>query len=40
MLGEIELTPRLPGAGDLLRAAFTDEARIRPFCRGSGAIYL
>ena len=40
MLGEIELTPRLPGAGDLLRAAFIDEARIGPFYRGSGAIYL
>ncbi len=28
------------GAGDLLRAAFTDEARIGPSYRGSGVIYL
>lgn len=40
MNGEITLTPRLPGAGDMFRSIFTSEARIRPFYRGTGSIML
>ncbi len=40
MRGQITLTPRLPTAGDLFRACFTSEARIRPYYTGSGSILL
>lgn len=40
LTGEIEFTPRLPGAGDVFRSIFTDEARIRPFYSGRGRIHL
>jgi uncharacterized protein (AIM24 family) len=40
MRGEVTLTPRLPGAGDVFRAIFTDEARIRPFYSGTGSVLL
>lgn len=40
MRGHITLTPRLPGLGDLFRAMFTNEARIRPFYAGTGSIML
>jgi uncharacterized protein (AIM24 family) len=38
--GNITLTPRLPGAGDVFRSIFTDEARIRPYYTGTGSILL
>lgn len=38
--GDIKLTPRLPGFGDVFRSVFTSEARIRPFYTGSGSIML
>ena len=40
MRGDITLTPRLPRFGDVFRAIFTDEARIRPYYTGSGTILL
>jgi uncharacterized protein (AIM24 family) len=40
MRGNIELVPRLPGAGDIYRAIFTKEARIRPDYSGTGTILL
>jgi uncharacterized protein (AIM24 family) len=40
MRGRIEFTPRLPGAGDLWRALFTSEARVRPWYSGTGKILL
>ena len=40
MRGEITLTPRLPGAGDVFRSIFTSEARVRPFYTGTGSILL
>ncbi|SMO64287.1 AIM24 family protein [Paracoccus laeviglucosivorans] len=40
MRGDIKLTPRLPGFGDIFRAMFTSEARIRPYYTGSGSIML
>ena len=40
MRGQIELTPRLPGAGDLWRSIFTSEARVRPWYSGTGTILL
>ena len=40
MRGEITLTPRLPGTGDIFRAIFTDEARIRPYYSGTGSVLL
>ena len=40
MRGAVTLTPRLPGAGDVFRALFTSEARIRPFYTGTGSILL
>jgi uncharacterized protein (AIM24 family) len=40
MRGNIELTPRLPGAGDLFRSIFTSEATVRPFYTGTGSIML
>jgi uncharacterized protein (AIM24 family) len=36
MSGKIAFTPRVPGAGDLFRAIFTREARVRPFYEGTG----
>ena len=40
MRGRIEFTPRLPGPGDLWRAIFTSEARVRPWYSGTGKILL
>jgi len=40
MTGNITMTPRLPGMGDVFRAMFTSEARIRPFYSGTGSIML
>lgn len=40
MRGDIKLTPRLPGFGDIFRSIFTSEARIRPYYSGSGSIML
>jgi uncharacterized protein (AIM24 family) len=40
MRGAITLTPRLPSAGDVARAWFTSEARIRPYYTGTGSILL
>lgn len=40
MSGAIAFTPRLPGAGDMVRSLFTREARIRPFYEGTGTILL
>ena len=40
MRGAITLTPRLPGAGDVLRSIFTSEARVRPYYSGTGSILL
>lgn len=40
MVGDITMTPRLPGAGDMFRSIFTQEARIRPFYTGTGSIML
>jgi uncharacterized protein (AIM24 family) len=40
MRGRIEFTPRLPGPGDLWRAIFTSEARVRPWYSGTGRILL
>ena len=40
MRGRIEFTPRLPGPGDLWRAIFTSEARVRPWYSGTGTILL
>lgn len=40
MHGHIEFTPRLPGPGDIWRALFTSEARVRPWYRGTGKIIL
>jgi uncharacterized protein (AIM24 family) len=40
MKGNIALVPRLPGAGDLFRAIFTQEARVRPYYTGTGSILL
>lgn len=40
MRGEITMTPRLPSAGDIFRALFTNEARIRPYYEGTGSILL
>ncbi|WP_210529594.1 AIM24 family protein [Rubellimicrobium arenae] len=38
--GRIRVTARLPGMGDLVRGALTDEARVRPEYSGTGAILL
>jgi uncharacterized protein (AIM24 family) len=40
MRGEIVMTPRLPSMGDIFRAFFTNEARIRPYYEGTGSILL
>ncbi len=40
MNGNIRLIARLPRAGDMFRAMFTNEARVRPFYEGSGTIQL
>ena len=40
MRGSIEFTPRVPGLGDIWRALFTHEARVRPWYRGTGTILL
>jgi uncharacterized protein (AIM24 family) len=40
MRGQITLTPRLPATGDIFRAFFTSEARIRPYYTGTGSILL
>ncbi len=40
MRGDITLTPRLPGTGDVIRSWFTSEARIRPYYTGTGSILL
>jgi uncharacterized protein (AIM24 family) len=40
MRGDVTLTPRLPGAGDVVRSFFTSEARVRPFYTGTGSILL
>lgn len=40
MRGQVVMTPRLPGFGDIFRSFFTDEARVRPFYDGSGSILL
>lgn len=38
--GAITLTPRLPSLGDIFRAFFTSETRIRPFYTGTGSVLL
>jgi uncharacterized protein (AIM24 family) len=38
--GSITLTPTLPRPGDIFRALFTQEARIRPHYTGTGSILL
>lgn len=38
--GDIEFTPRLPRIPDLIRSVFIDEARIRPYYKGTGTIML
>lgn len=38
--GDIDFTPRLPGAGHLFRSLFARESRIRPFYTGTGSIRL
>lgn len=40
MNGSIRFTPRLPKFGDVVRAIFTRESRIRPYYRGTGSINL
>ena len=40
MNGNIQFTPRLPKFGDVFRAIFTRESRIRPFYTGTGSINL
>lgn len=40
MQGEVVMTPRLPGAGDIFRSFFTAEGRIRPYYTGTGSILL
>jgi len=40
MRGDIRLTPRIPAFGDVFRAMFTKEARIRPYYTGTGSIML
>jgi uncharacterized protein (AIM24 family) len=40
MAGNITMTPRLPGLGDVFRSIFTSEARIRPHYAGTGSIML
>ncbi len=40
MTGDITMTPRMPGVGDMFRSMFTGEARIRPFYAGTGSIML
>ncbi len=40
MNGNIKFTPRLPKFGDLFRAIFTQESRIRPYYKGTGSINL
>ena len=40
MRGDIKLTPRIPAFGDVFRAMFTNEARIRPYYSGTGSIML
>ena len=40
MNGNIQFTPRLPKFGDVFRAIFTRESRIRPFYKGTGSINL
>ena len=38
--GEITLTPNVPRPGDVFRALFTREARVRPYYTGTGSILL
>ncbi len=38
--GNVSLTPRLPGSGDIFRSMFTKEAVIRPYYSGTGSILL
>ena len=40
MNGNIRFTPRLPRIGDIFRAIFTRESRIRPYYEGTGSINL
>lgn len=40
MQGDVVMTPRLPGAGDIFRSFFTAEGRIRPYYTGTGSILL
>ncbi len=40
MNGNIQFTPRLPKFGDIFRAMFTQESRIRPYYTGTGSINL
>lgn len=40
MRGNIRLTPKIPSFGDVFRAFFTREARIRPYYTGTGSIML
>lgn len=37
-LGQIRVTAALPGVGDLVRGAFTNEARVRPEFSGTGSL--
>ncbi len=39
-LGQIRVTAALPGVGDLVRGAFTNEARVRPEFSGTGSLVL
>lgn len=38
--GDIRFTPRLPGAGDIVRSVFNQEGRIRPYYSGTGTVHL
>ncbi len=40
MRGSVKMIPRLPGAMDMIRSVYNDEARIRPWYEGSGTILL
>ena len=40
MAGDITLRPELPGLYDMWRALFAEEARIRPWYRGTGRVLL
>ncbi len=38
--GQVNIRANLPGLGTLVRAAITEETAIRPFCTGTGEVFL